>query len=64
MVMVRERALVVREAAIGMRVGLGRFEDHRGGRILMEMERGEKLEADVPNEREQQKRGASPPEKR
>jgi len=65
MVMVRERTAVVGEAAIRVPVGLGGFQGHRGGGIVrVEMERGEKLEADVPNEREQQKRGTAPPEKR
>ena len=53
-VMVRNRAAVVREAAIGVLFGLGRFDPYRSGRILMvEMERREQLEADVPNEYEQ-----------
>lgn len=64
MVMVRESAAVIRKTAIGMVLGLRRRNAHLTGRILVEVERSEELEANVPNEDEKQKSGASPPMKR
>ena len=66
MMMVRERALMVRKAAVGMRVGLGRAGDADGSRrsLLIEMERREQLKAEVPDKYEEQQHGGPPPEKR
>ena len=64
MVMVRESAAVIRKTAIGMVLGLCRSDANLTGRILVEVERSEELEANVPNEDEKQKSGASPPMKR
>ena len=64
-VMVREGAAMVREAAVRVRIGLGCAHADRGAGMLMpKMERGKKLKADVPDEREQQQGGATLPEKR
>jgi hypothetical protein len=52
--MVRERTLVIRKAAIRVRVGLRRFDTHRSRWILMSiMQCGEQFIAKVPNEYEQ-----------
>ena len=66
MMMVRERALMVRKAAIGMRFALiGSSKLNRCGlSLVFQMKRGEQLKTDIPNEYEQQHQGALPPQKR
>ena len=66
MVMVRERALMVRKAAIGMRVGLGCSGNLNRSelRLGVKMKRREQLKPDIPDKCEQQHEGALPPEKR
>lgn len=66
MVVVRERALMVREAAIGVRFGLvGSGNLNRSElRLVVQMQRREQLKADVPDKDEQQHEGALPPQKR
>lgn len=64
--MVRERALMVRKAAIGMRfslVGSGNL-NRSDLRLGVQMQRREQLKADIPDKYEQQYDGALPPKKR
>jgi len=66
MVMVRERALMVRKAAIGMRIRLVCSGDLNRSEMSLgiQMKRREQLKADIPDKYEQQHEGALPPEKR
>jgi len=66
MVMVRESALMVRKAAIGMRIRLvgSRNLNRSELRLVVQMKRREQLKADIPDKYEQQHEGALPPEKR
>ena len=66
MMMVRERAGMVRETAIGMVSVVGRLcqADWSVGRFGIRMERREQVKAEIPNKYEQHHEGAMPPEKR
>lgn len=66
MMMVRERALVVRESAIGMVSVIGRLCQADGSveSFGICMERREQIKTEVPNKYEQQHERALPPEKR
>ena len=66
MVMVRERALMVRKAAIRMGfalVGSGNLHRSELG-LRIQMKRRKQFKTDIPDKYEQQREGALPPQKR